>query len=365
MAVYIGVDLHTRTQMVCWCDTADGEIHEQELEHEAKSRVREFYQQFGPVVVGVESVGYAAWFHRLMDELGHELLVGNSQGIRSRAPRKQKNDRRDARLILDLLLRDDFPTVYRPAATSQQILGLLRYRHRLVKMRTMVKNGLQAVAMNEGLRLKARLWTKSGQQRLEELELEPAGAWQRQTSLELLDTLASRIEGIEADLAERTKDDPQVARLQTHPGVGLLTSVAVVHSLGPVARFARTRHVAAYFGFDPAEQSSGERQRFGHISKQGSRLVRFLLGQAALAALGEDEPLRAFYHRLLSHRHKHPGVAVTATARKLLIHLFVMLRDQIDYTEFRRRGRDARCARERARPASAVPVSLIGPPASL
>jgi len=351
MPVYIGVDFHTRTQTVCWCDTATGECGEQELENGDLEEVRRFYQQFQQAVVGVEALGYGGWFHRLIEELGHALLVGDAQEIRRRARRRHKNDHRDAMLILDLLLHEDFPEIHHLSPASQQVLGLLRYRHRLVKMQTMLKNGVQAVALNEGLRLKSKLWTEAGRQQLEALELEAAGAWQRETALAMLEELGKQIERTEGELQKRAAADECVLRLQTHPGVGLLTSLAVVHLLGPTKRFARTRQVAAYCGFDPREQSSGDHQRFGHISKQGSRLVRFLLGQAALSALDGDEELRRFYYRLLKHRHKHPGVAITATARKLLIRLFVMLRDQIDYAEFRRRGRDARCAREAHRPA--------------
>jgi transposase len=337
---------------VSWCDTETGEYGKAELDHGDVEAVRRFYGRFQAAVIGVESVGYAGWFHRLIDELGHTLLVGQPREVRRRAGRRHKNDPGDADGILELLLRDDFPAIHRPLPVSQQVLGLLRYRHRLVKMQTMLKNGLQGVALNEGLRLKSKLWTKAGQQQLAALELEGAGAWQRKTSLAMLAELGKRIERTEGELEKRAQGDAEVARLRTHPGVGPLTSLAVAHLLRPIERFGRTRQVAAYCGYDPREESSGERQRFGRISKQGSRLVRFLLGQAVLSAIEEDEELRRFYQRLLNHRHKHAGVAITATARKLLIRLFVMLRDQIDYAEFRRRGRDARCAREDARPAS-------------
>lgn len=352
MPVYIGVDFHTRTQAVCWCDAATGQIGERELDHDGDD-VRGFYSGFEHAVVGIEAVGYAAWFHRMIEDLGHELLVGDSEAIRKKARRRQKNDRRDAALILALLLEGDFPTIHRPSPASQEVLGLLRYRHRLVKVRTMLKNGLQAVAMNEGLRLKRALWTAAGRQRLEALKLEGAAAWQRETSLAMLGELGERMARIEKELEKRAEGDERIQCLRTHPGVGLLTSSAVVHLLIPTKRFARTRQVAAYCGYDPCEQSSGERQRFGRISKQGSRLVRFLLGEAAHAAIAEseDNDLKRFYYGLLNHRHKHPAVAITATARKLLIELFIMLRDQIDYAEFRRRGRDARRARETHRPA--------------
>src|SRR5712692_3019806 len=115
MTVYIGVDLHVRTQTVCWVDTADGEQHEITLDHQ-RNDVRAFYAQFAaPAVVGVEASGYSLWFHRLLEELGHHLLVGDALAIRQCARRRQKNDRRDARLLLDLLLHQEFPAIHIPA----------------------------------------------------------------------------------------------------------------------------------------------------------------------------------------------------------------------------------------------------------
>src|SRR2546428_96060 len=166
MAVYIGVDLHVRTETVCWMNTADGEIHQHTLDH-SRDDLRAFYAQFtAPAVVGIESSGYALWFHQLMEQAGHRLLVGDAYAIRQFARRRQKNDRRDAELLLDLLRRDEFPVVHRPAPPSQDTLALLRYRHRLVRMRTMVKNGVQAVALNHQLRLGFRLFTRRGHQPL-------------------------------------------------------------------------------------------------------------------------------------------------------------------------------------------------------
>ena len=133
-------------------------------------------------------------------------------------------------------------------------------------------------------------------------------------------------------------------RLRTHPGVGLLTALAVVHTLEPVTRFDRARRIPAYCGLDPKEHSSGETQRFGHISKQGNRLLRFLLVEAARTAIRDDEQLRRFYFQLESR--KNSAVAIVAVARKLVLRLDRMLREGIDYDQFRRRGRDARRARE-------------------
>jgi transposase len=349
--VYLGVDFHARTQTVCWCDTENGVIHQRTLDHD-RDDVRGFYAQFAaPAIVGLESSGYAAWFHRLLAELGHQVQVGDAFQIRQFAKRRQKNDRRDAELLLDLLLRGDFPAVHVPPPASREVLSLLRYRHRLVRMRTMLRNGLQAVALNHQLRLGPRLWTQRGQQQFTALPLGGADAAQRTHSLELLTALAEQTTAIEQQLERRAAADARVARLRTHPGVGLLTALAVVHTLEPVTRFDRARRIAAYCGLDPQEHSSGDTTRFGHISKQGNRLLRFLLVEAAHTAVatGQDDDLRRFYFHLRSK--KHPAVATVAVARKLVLRLYRMLRDEIDYDEFRRRGRDARRAREFASPA--------------
>jgi transposase len=166
---------------------------------------------------------------------------------------------------------------------------------------------------------------------------------QRAEWLSLVDELNARIKGVDSWLGEQAKRDKRVLRLQTHPGIGLLTSLALVHGLEPVTRFAGGRKVAAYVGLDPMEYSSGDKQRFGSISKGGSRLLRYLLVEAAQISVRRDEELKRFYLRLL--RRRGAQKAKVAVARKLLIRGYILLRDGIDYAEFLRRGVEARPAR--------------------
>ena len=146
----------------------------------------------------------------------------------------------------------------------------------------------------------------------------------------------------------QTKDDERISRQRTHPGIGLLTSLCVVHTLWPVTRFRNQRKVAAYAGFDPMERSSAERKHFLGISKAGSRVLRYLLVEAAHTAVKKDDDLKRFYQRLVERRGRPK--AKVAAARKLLIRSYIMLRDEIDYAEFRRRAVAARLARQSSRP---------------
>jgi len=345
--VYCGVDFHARQQTICSLTTETGVMSTHELKHQNKAELKEFYSRLrGPVLVGLEASGYSPWFERMLEELGHEVWLGDALEIRRRARRRQKNDRRDAELILDLLIHDEFPRIHRPTPTSREILRMLRYRHKLVKIRIIIKNSLQALSIQSGLSLRARLFTEAGLEQLRATTMSPVMEYQREQWLAALEPLNQRIAETVNWLEQQAAGDQRIERLRTHPGIGLLTGLGLVHTLAPISRFSNQRKVAAYVGFDPRERSSGEKKRYLGISKAGSRVLRFLLVEAAQTACKGDPELKRFYLRLW-HRQGKPKAKV-AVARKLLIRSYILLRDEIDYAEFQRRAVAARLAREGA-----------------
>src|SRR6266699_6617468 len=336
---FVGCDLHTRQQQVAVLDTTTGEIREQQLLHEGTT-VEDFYAALPrPVTVGIESTGYAIWFHALLQRLGHTVLVGDAAKIRAMVVRKTKTDRRDALHILDLLRHDRFPAIWIPDPATRDLRTLLMHRLRLVRIRTMVKNGLHAIALNSRLTCGSTLLRQAGLIQLQALALPPHTAQRRDQSLELLAGLTSQIRELDDAITTAALAHPDAPRLITHPGVGALTALATVVVLGPVARFHDSKHVVSYVGLAPALNASADKYHLGHITKQGSPLLRFALGQAASHAARMDADLKRTYFTLV-HRRGRPKAKV-AVARKLLVRLFIMLRDQIDYDEFRRRGRPA------------------------
>jgi transposase len=345
MTVYIGVDFHARQQTISYLTTETGEIQHLILLHQDPATVRAFYTQFAGqrVVVGFESSGYATWFEELLEELGCEIWIGHALYIRQFAKRRQKNDRRDADLILDLLVKGDFPRIHRHSRRTREILQQLRYRQRLVKMRTMAMNMLLFMASSRGISLRTQLTSKRGQTRLAQLALPQPLNSQRDELLQLLQTLDEKIKTVERWLTQQTKTDLAVQRLQTHPGIGLLTSICVRYTLEQMDRFITTRQVSAFAGFDPMEDQSDERQRMGAISKQGSRWLRFYLVEAGQIAIRKDADLARVYKRICV-RGGHAKAKV-AVGRRLLVRAFIMLRDEIDYDEFLRRGVAARSSR--------------------
>ena len=327
----IGCDFHPGYQQIALLDKSTGELVEKKISHQGEE-VRKFYSQLaGPVLVGLEASGQSQWFERLLGELGHQLWIGDAAKIRASTERQQKTDRRDAELLLRLLLEGRFPRIWVPSAAERDVRQLLLHRAKLVRMRTQVKNQLQALAMNQGVQQKWKLWTAVGRKKLESLPLLPWASRRREELLKLHDQLEASIGELDGAVCEQANTRPAVRRLMTHPGVGPVTALAFALTLGPAERFRRGKQVASYFGLIPSEHSSGGKQRLGHISKQGSSLVRGLLVEAAQSAVRQEPQMRREYQRLAQRRCR--ALAKVAIARKLAVRLYWMLREEVDYAQ--------------------------------
>ena len=172
----IGVDYHPSFQQIAFFDQDSGECGELQLTHssgEAERFYRDLKQRGISVRVGMEATGYSRWFERLLAELGFELWIGDPAEIKAKRVKKQKYDREDARLLLRLMRENHFPQIWVPSAENRDLRQLLWHRHRMVQMRTRIMNQLQALAMNEGQRLKKKLWSTQGRAVLEKLALGP------------------------------------------------------------------------------------------------------------------------------------------------------------------------------------------------
>jgi transposase len=330
----IGVDYHPSFQTIAFFSEETGEFAERELNHsggEAEKFYRDLKESEVSVRVGMEATGYARWFERLLAELGFELWIGAPAQIKAKRVKKQKYDREDARLLLRLMRENNFPQIWVPSPENRDLRQLLWHRHRLVQMRTRIMNQLQALAMNEGKRMKKKLWSEQGRGVLEKLALGPWASRRRQELLELLDGMNPKIEELTAAVEQEAKKRPDVLRLMTHPGVGPITALAYVLIIGTPARFPRGKQIGTYIGMVPSEDSSAHKQRLGDITKQGSSLLRFLLVEAAQAAARIHPDWRRRYVHLAMRRHK--SIAKVAMGRRMAIQLYWMWRNGCEYSQ--------------------------------
>jgi transposase len=332
----IGCDLHASQQSIAMLDRDTGVVVEKTLKHEGEA-VREFYASIPPpVVVGIEATGSMGWFLRVMEGLAIECRVGHPVAIRKAESRRQKHDRRDAALLLQLLAEDRFPTIWMPSTELRDLRALLLHRHQWVRMRTRVQNALHAIAMAHGVRRGHTLWNREGQAVLASLPLAPHTAHRRSELQALYQHLEAQVDRLGERVKHVANERPRATLLMAHPGVGAVTALATEVFVGDPCRFPDGKAVASYVGMIPSEYSSGQRQRLGALSKQGNPFLRFLWCEAAAHAVRRDPDLQRFYRRKVAQ--KGFAKANVAAARKLGIRLWIMLRDQIDYTEFCRRG---------------------------
>jgi transposase len=325
----IGCDYHPSWQQICWLDTMTGETGEKKLEH-ASGEAERFYRQLAaPALIGMESTGNCQWFVELATAAGHDVWIGDAAKIRACDVRAQKHDRRDAALILKLLREGRFPRIWVPSGEEKDLRQLLIHRYKLVRVRAQVKNELQHLAMNQGITRKRKLWSKAGEKVLRELSLKPWASRRREDLFRIRGMLDEQIAPLDRAVAEAAEKNERARLLMTQPGVGPITALAFVLTMGDVTRFQRGKQVASYLGLIPREYSSGEHRRYGSISKQGNRFLRMLLVEAAQCAVRCDPQMRSEYlHRC--HR-KAKGVAKVAAARKLAIRLYWMLRTNTGY----------------------------------
>jgi len=233
---------------------------------------------------------------------------------------------------LQMMREERFPRIWVPTEEERDLRQLLLDRHHRVRARTAAKNQLQALAMNQGVQKGRRLWTEAGRELLASLPMSEHTGRRRDYLLRRVAELDREIAAMDLVVMTEVQRRPAARLLQTHPGVGGQTALATVLTLGEVSRFHSARAVSAYLGLVPSEHSSGGKQRLGHISKQGSSLMRFLLVEAGQTAVKKDAELQRAYKRMWV-RKGNKAVAKVMVARRLGVRLYWMLREQWTYSQ--------------------------------
>ena len=294
--------------------------------------------------IAVEATGNWWWFVEKVRELGHEAYLSHPKQTKAIASARLKSDKVDARMLAKLLKADLLPTVWIPGERERYVRELLSHRRRVMRARTAVINELHAVYAKRNIEILGKAWLKAHPVPYRVKELSGTGPRIVNENVDLLRFVNEQIGGLDKEFRKIAREDPQANRLMTLSGVGPTTAVAMSCWVGDINRFANAKKLVSYFGLAPRVRQSAERERHGHITKEGSRMVRGLVIQATHSHLRVSKgPARKHYLGVLKRQGKK--IARVAAARKLIGVMVHMMKEQIDYEEFIRRGSSAQRAR--------------------
>ena len=294
-------------------------------------------QQVKPDRVVLEVCSIAGWVCDLLWSMGIEVQVANTSDDAWRWRKvKQKDDRRDALKAARLSAVNQIREVYIPALAVRQWRALITYRQQLIRRRTKIKNHIRDLLLREGqiLARGSSCWSEVGIEPLAAQarsfsECGPAELWRGELQLELeqLREVQRQVVTVTAQLDKIGAGDTRVKLLRTVPGVGPRLAEAIVALLDQPQRFRKASQVSGYIGMVPKALDSGETERRGHITRQGSRVVRSLLVEVAWAGLRHNAWVRQTYQRLSGGKKARKKIAIVAVGRKLLVRCWAMLRD--------------------------------------
>jgi transposase len=330
MKVHVGVDLHKHMSQIAVL-TEDGEITQQRLPNDVQ-RLESFFTQLPPrTPVAIEASGTWWWLVDLLERLGHQPILSNPKETKAIAAARLKNDRVDAYRLALLLRGDLLPTVWIPRVDLRHARELLRHRIQLLWLRGQVRNRVVALLDRRNIHpTTGKSWfTQRGQAELARLPLAPIPGRIREDCQTLLPLLDQQIHALDEELSRTWGNDPRVQRLCTIPGIGPFIAITLVVEVGDIARFANAKQLSSYIGLTPRVRASADRIRSGHISKEGNRLLRWVLVLAATQAVRHPGPLRAWFGAVQKRRGRK--IARVAVARRLATIVFHVWKQECDY----------------------------------
>jgi transposase len=325
---YVGLDIHTKHISVCALNETGQVVR--------RARVRGI-QEVLAVLSGLPdrfevcyeaSCGYGH-FHDLLRPLAARVLVAHPGQLRLIFRSKNKNDRNDAERLAKLLYLGETPTVHVPSVEVRTWRELINCRSQVIAKRTRAKNTVRALLRSAGVvpPRQPALWTKKGLAWLRQLDLPTASQQlRRDLLLEEIETLVRQVRRIEQQLNHQAQQTPAVAQLRSIPGVGIRTAEAVAAFVDDPHRFGNAKAVGRYFGLVPCQDQSGDKNRLGHITREGAPVVRQLVAEAAWQAQRRSPTVRAYFERVQRGDPQRKKIALVATAHYLVRVMWALLK---------------------------------------
>jgi transposase len=326
--LYVGLDIHTKHIALCVLGETGQVVQRARVRgiEEVLRLLKGLPDRFE--VCYEASCGYGH-YHDLLQPLAARVLVAHPGRLRLIFRSRDKNDRKDAERLAKLLYLGEAPTVHVPSLDVRTWRELINCRSQVIAKRTRAKNALRALLRGAGVAppRSPGLWTKQGLAWLRQLGLPTASQQlRRDLLLEEVEALNRQVRRVEQELNRRAQQTPAVARLRSIPGVGPRTAEAVVAFIDDPQRFPHAKAVGRYFGLVPCQDQSGDKNRLGHITREGPAVVRQLVAEATWQAVRRSATVRAFFERTQRGDPQRKKIAVVATAHYLVRVMWALLK---------------------------------------
>jgi transposase len=323
---YVGIDLHRRRSVIVRTDGAGEVLEEVRIENDPVRLAAEIAKAGPEPEVALEATYGWYWAADLLAECGARVHLAHPLAIKAFETRRVKNDRLDATLLAELLRMGRLPEAWIAPAEVREHRELVRYRHKLVDLRSGLKSQVHSVLAKEGVHVAVSdLFGLAGNAFLDRLELDGAFLIRVESLRDLIIRLDVEVAMLDRRIHDRLKTNPSYRAVQQIPGVGPVIGAVFVAEIGDVTRFANPGQLASWAGLTPRHRESDTKVRRGRITKQGSRLVRWAAIEAVRSGHRSQHWLKADYRRLAERRGKN--IAAVAIARKIITLTFYALRD--------------------------------------
>lgn len=325
--MFVGVDYHKKYSIATKMDSRGRVLEQVRLPNTADELTAYVDGLPKRTKIAVEATGNWYYFYELLEDKSPQVCLAHPLKTRAIAEAKIKTDKIDSTILAHLLRAELLPKAYIPPREIRDIREVLRYRASLIALRTSVKNKIHAILSKNGIDLEvANIFGKKALKRLGELPLRSCYRLGLDGYIGLGERINELIEAVSAEIERIAKDNEQARLLTTIPGIAYYSALLIVSEIGDISRFPSAKKLCSYAGLVPSVHSSGGKTRYGSITKQGSKWLRWILVELSHHFSKNDGRLMRLYMRTMRRHGKN--TARVAVAREMLKIMFYMLRDK-------------------------------------
>ncbi len=341
MTHFIGIDFHKQFSSVAVMDEHGVVMDQCRLLHNRPEELMSYFSQFSKdTSVTLEATRHWYWLVDLLQEQGFNVKLAHAKKVRIIAESTIKTDTIDARVLAHLDRCNFLPQAYIASSTIRHERELLRYHMSLVKIQTALKNKIHAILSKHNIEHGfSDLFGKEGIPFLKNISLPPMFRYELDGYLDLLEHLKSTLSDAKKQISKHCRVWPEARLLTTIPGIAQLSALLLAAEIADIKRFASSNKLCCYAGLVASTHQSGSKEYHGRIIKDSNKYIRFVLLEAVPHAVKKDPKLWRFYSKM--YKLKGSGKAKVATARKLLVAIYHMLKNntpyQIEYGSYLKR----------------------------